>query len=208
MIDRAKEVLRRSFVYALYQKYQVWQWRSHNKPGPPPHRVKQEALLEYRKKYGVNVFVETGTYRGDMVEVLRKVMKEAWSIEVNHELCLKAQRRFAADPRVHIVEGDSGEVLSGMLAGISERCLFWLDGHYSMGVTGRGAEDCPIRRELASIFAHKVPDHVILIDDARCFRGCDGYPTIEEIRGIVETNRPGWSCDIADDIIRIHAAPE
>jgi hypothetical protein len=199
-----KSVLRQSFVYGLYQRYQVWDWQKHDKAGPPPHRIKQATLLQYRSRYDINVLIETGTYRGDMVEVLRKTMREVWSIEVNHELFVKARQRFAADPRVHIVEGDSGNVLPEVLSGISERCLFWLDGHYSGGVTGKGDQDCPIRLELAGIFSHKVADHVILIDDARCFRGCDGYPTLEELRSIVQTYRPGWSCDVADDIIRIH----
>ena len=51
----------------------------------------------------------------------------------------------------------------------SRKALFWLDGHYSGGVTGRTEHDCPLWFELEAIKGSGRNDHVVIIDDARCF---------------------------------------
>jgi hypothetical protein len=86
--------------------------------------------------------------------------------------------------------------------------LFWLDGHYSGGITAKGPLDTPIVKELDSILNHSVTGHVILIDDARCFVGENDYPTIDELREILHTERPRWVFEVKDDIIRIHEKPD
>jgi hypothetical protein len=81
--------------------------------------------------------------------------------------------------------------------------LFWLDGHYSAGITARGSLETPVQRELEIILA-SANDHVILVDDARCF-GTGDFPTLDAVRALVAELRPGWTCVVNDDIIRIHA---
>jgi hypothetical protein len=103
---------------------------------------------------------------------------------------------------VTILEGDSGVLLPDVLAERQEPCLFWLDGHYSAGVTARGDLETPILKELDAILSHPWPD-VVLVDDARCF-GQGDYPSIDGIRAMVADRRPKWSVSVADDIIRIH----
>ncbi len=44
------------------------EWERQGRPVPPPHVVKQRVLRGYAERYHLNIFVETGTYRGDMVE--------------------------------------------------------------------------------------------------------------------------------------------
>jgi len=104
---------------------------------------------------------------------------------------------------VHIHQGDSGEVLGAVIAPLEEPCLFWLDGHYSGGITALGAESTPILRELEAIAAHPIPAHVILIDDARCFTGTDGYPTIDDLGALARRLWPDCEFRVADDILRI-----
>ena len=60
-----------------------------------------------------------------------------------------------------------------------EKILFWLDGHFSGVGTGGGDDICPIINELRLIAQSNRNDHCILIDDARCFTGEDGYPTLD-----------------------------
>ena len=109
-----------------------------------------------------------------------------------------------ADPNVTILQGDSGEVLRGLLPRIDRPALFWLDGHFSDADTARSALITPIRTELDHILAHPLARrHVILIDDARLFNGEDDYPTLESLNAVLA--RAGFpACRVQDDIIRIH----
>jgi len=150
------------------------------------------------------ILIETGTYLGDMVYAMRKSFSKILSFELDQSLYEQARRRFAADRHIEIIHGDSGQLLPQYLTNINERCLFWLDGHYSGGITARGELDTPIKRELEHIFAHAISDHVILIDDARCFTGQNDYPTLDELRELVSERTQGWQFSVEDDVVRIH----
>jgi len=91
-----------------------------------------------------------------------------------------------------------------VIAAIDEPTTFWLDAHYSGGITAKGEKDTPVMEELYAIlnqFKHRC---VILIDDARCFNGKDDYPTIEEVRGFIFGKQHDWVFEVRNDIIRIH----
>jgi hypothetical protein len=130
--------------------------------------------------------------------------KHIYSIEIDRALYSAAVRLFRRHQHVHLVLGDSSDALPQVLSEVRQPSIFWLDGHYSGGVTGRGALDSPIAKELAHIWRHGRFEHVILIDDARHFTGQDGYPTVQELGEIVASHRPAWVCEVRDDIIRIH----
>jgi hypothetical protein len=179
-------------------------WLHDGKPVPPPHIVKQMVVREFANRHPARVLVETGTFLGDMVHAVRDNFEKLHSIELSEELAERARTRFAGDSRITIHSGDSADVLRRILAQVKQPCIFWLDGHYSGGFTALGAKETPIRAEMEAIFAHGVDDHVILIDDARCFDGTHDYPTVDELRSIVHQSRPGWSVLVQDDIIRIH----
>ena len=83
----------------------------------------------------------------------------------------KEKERFKNDTNIRIIQGDSGKVLSDILKDIREQAIFWLDGHYSAGITSKGEKDCPIFEELNAILENQKYNHVLLIDDARCFNG-------------------------------------
>ena len=179
-------------------------WLDRGKPPRPPHGVKVSAIQSYAEQFSLHTLIETGTYLGDMVEACRGAFARIFSVELSRELFEKARERFAPDPSVAIVHGDSSEVLPQVLAKVDTPALFWLDAHYSGGITAQGTELTPIFRELEIIFAHPVPGHVILIDDAGDFIGTDGYPTLAELKAFVQRHRPGIHFEVRDDIIRIH----
>ena len=133
-------------------KKELEQWRKNNCPVPPPHVVKQITIEEHQKKYGYNILVETGTFRGDMVEAQKKNFKKIISMEIGNDLFKKARKRFKGDENVFIVHGDSGKMLPEILNDINEPAIFWLDGHYSNGITAMGNTECPIFEELDAIF--------------------------------------------------------
>src|SRR5262249_43165449 len=123
------------------------------------------------------------------------------SFELDQNLAAQAQERFANDSHIQIVQGDSGKLLGEYLATIDEPCLFWLDGHYSGGITAKGTLETPIKNELTAILSHPYDGNLILIDDARCFTGENDYPTLDKLKGFI---KPSHKFSVEHDVIRIH----
>ncbi len=190
------------FVFSLREKYEYRQWIKNGRPSPPPHIVKQNAIREYREKYGCNVLVETGTFLGDMIEAQKRFFKSLHSVELSPELFELAKKRFLKDSNVFLWQGDSGEVLRDIVVKLDEPALFWLDGHYSGDFTALGKKECPVLEELEAIFSGRNFDHIILIDDARLFTGEGDYPKIEELNALVSAKNNRYKLLVKDDIIR------
>src|ERR1700733_2673124 len=127
-------------------------WQKNDFPVPPPESVKRRTLAAYGSAFQIDTLIETGTFKGDTIRALREQFQQLYSIELSHELAVRAQYRFRKHSKIKIIEGDSGAVLPTLLSNIHTRCLFWLDGHYSGGVTAQGNIDTPINQELKIIF--------------------------------------------------------
>ena len=179
-------------------------WRSEGCPLPPPNAVKQGTIIRYATEAGIRVLVETGTYEGRTLRAVRPYFARLYSIELGEDLYRKACARFQSDPKVFLFQGDSGDRLRDILeiAG-DQRCLFWLDAHYSRGDTARGSEDTPVLRELHAIAGHSRKDHVILVDDARCFGTDPAYPGLGRMEALAAQLFRGSSFSVSEDIIRI-----
>jgi len=189
-------------MQAIRRLYHVIRWNLRGKPVPPPQEIKQSTVKHYQKRFGPQVFVETGTYLGDMVAAVMLRFRQIYSVELSPELYERARKRFAAYQNVHISHGDSSEVLSGILSEIAEPCLFWLDGHFSGGITARGTVDFPILGELECIREHKIKNHVILIDDARLFGESSDIPGKTEVMESLRAINPKYTIEERHDIIR------
>ncbi len=153
-------------------------WEAKGCPAPPPDSYKQWAVKEAGK--GFDIFVETGTYLGDMVWAQRKNFGTIYSIELGKELHNNAKYRFKDCQNVHLMIGDSAEVLEHLILFIYKPALFWLDAHFSGGITVKGDRVTPILAEIDIIKGSSL-NHKILIDDARCF-GKMGFPSLKMIR--------------------------
>jgi hypothetical protein len=193
-------------ITTAYRKYRrsqlIKKWREVGSPAPPPHVVKQDAIDNYRRKSGIKVLVETGTYYGDMVVAQKDSFSRIYSIELGVDLWEEAKKKFEPFSHIEILQGDSGKVLLGLMPRIAEPVIFWLDGHYSAGVTALGEKVCPVFEELDAIFTDKSSQHILLIDDARLFKGDGDYPTIEALKAHMKNKNPDYSMDVRDDIIR------
>jgi len=143
-------------------------------------------FAKYKKKY----FVETGTFRGDGVQqALDAGYEEVYSIELSESLYMCAKERFKDRPNVHLIHGDSSKVLWDVISQINGPITFWLDGHYSGGITARGETTTALLQELDAIARHPIKTHTILIDDVRDFGGAgfDFIPmdtAIAKLKGI------------------------
>jgi hypothetical protein len=141
-----------------------------------------------------------------MVYAMLDKFEKIYSIEFDPVLYQEAKKKFSCYPHVHIVHGESGELLPGILKEITQSCLFWLDAHWSGGATAKGDLETPIIQELESILNHpNAVNHILLIDDARCFTGENDYPELEKLEQYIHNTHPGWSFIVKDDIIRIHS---
>ncbi|MGI8549511.1 MAG: hypothetical protein ACR2PL_01765 [Dehalococcoidia bacterium] len=146
-------------------------------------------------------FVETGTFLGNMSWHASRLFTQVHTIELDPELAMRATRRFAGVMNVTVHHGDSGSVLPALLETLDSPCVFWLDGHYSGGITARGYLDTPIVGELQAIADHHVRPHAVLIDDARVFGTDDAYPTLGEVIRLLRNIDPAFHVAVSSDII-------
>ena len=192
-------------LWKIRERRQKKHWERGGRCGPP-HIIKQEMLLEHARTYNTRVLVETGTFLGDMIYAMKDHFREIYSIELSDQFYKRAGIAFRNYPHVHLVPGNSAHALGGVMDRISERCLFWLDGHYSGGITASAEDRSPIRAELEVILRHPVKDHVILIDDANCFDGEHGYPSIFEMYQLVVNRFPQYEMQVFDNVIQLRPA--
>lgn len=211
MMKALKRFLRRTRIYhafkrrrtASQRKREVLEWQAQGRPAPPPHVVKQKAIRDLAREFGLKTLVETGTYYGDMVEAMRFSFHHIYSIELSRELYQKARERFSGDRRISLIQGDSGVELGTLVPTLEGPALFWLDGHYSAGVTAKGDKETPIFEELTHILGSPEKRHVILIDDARCFGTDPAYPSLAELYEFIKGKRPEVRITVSGDAIRI-----
>ncbi len=202
-----RTILQRTALYSRWersrQNKEYQDWLTIGQPVPPPHRAKQLSIIDLAHKHSMNVFIETGTYLGDMVEAMKGIFDQIHSIELSAALYRLALKRFRGYPGIHLYQGDSGTVLGEILKELHVPALFWLDGHYSSGATSKGPLETPIEQELKHILNHPLrAKHVIVIDDARLFTGRNDYPTIESVH--TAATAAGYNFfEIESDSIRI-----
>jgi hypothetical protein len=164
---------------------------------------KQAVVAKYGREFGLEVLVETGTYLGHMVEACKSQFEQVYSIELDPTLHKNAREKFCNDSHVHLLQGDSAKILPGILVQLDQSTLFWLDGHFSEGITARGDKDTPIIQELEAIFNQFHHPFVILIDDARLFIGRHDYPKLSELIAFVTKRAPNILVQVEQDIIRL-----
>jgi hypothetical protein len=152
------------------------------------------ASVDLFKRHPNTVLVETGTYLGDGVKAaLAAGFAIIRSVELSNDLFEKNAARFAAHTQVKIYHGSSEEQLWNMISDIREPITFWLDAHYSGGITVKGSEMSPILKEIAIIGRHPIKTHTILIDDRRQVGTADfDFVTEEQIHAVIRAINPAY----------------
>lgn len=182
---------------------EIRRWIKAGCTGIAPSPIKRMVISAYRERYGLNQFIESGTYLGDTVAyVAQQKNVRATSIELDDAYFLSAKERFRSYPNVRILQGDSGKLLPEIVQRLQTPALFWLDGHYSGGDTGMGALNTPVNAELNAILNSSVEGHVVLIDDAHCFDGTRDYPHLDKLLETVRRKNTHY-IDVSTDIIRL-----
>jgi len=185
------------------QSWQFRQWKQQGRPIPPPHIVKVRVLQAYARRSGYSCLVETGTYLGDMVASIKDSFTAVHSIELDSFLAKRATKLFAPYLQVQIHQGDSGKVLPKLLKQLQQPAIFWLDAHYSGGITAKGVQETPIVQELEAIFALSRYENIIVIDDARHFGVMPDYPQLQEFIRYFKKKHPSYSVQVENDSIQL-----
>jgi hypothetical protein len=170
------------------------------KSGPVPHQIKVKLIKSRLANLSSPVFVETGTYLGDTVAAVQGMCAQIISIEVDPKLCASARRRFVDKEHISILEGDCLEVFPQILHMLKRPAVFWLDAHYSGGITGRGKVDDPILISLAHLKTHPIT-HAVLVDDARTFDGRDSRPALIDVFEALRDIDPDYRLSVFHDVI-------
>jgi hypothetical protein len=177
-------------------------WDRGGRKSSPPHLVKQRLIRRYAAQHRCATLVETGTFRGDMLLAMLNDFRTLYSIELHPGLYSRAQRLFLNQPKVRLLQGDSGQRIADVLKDLNEPAVFWLDGHFSAGNTAKADLETPVMAELDQVLKHRIPNHVVLIDDARLFTGQNDYPTLDFVKA--QLARAGnFTVTIEDDVIAI-----
>lgn len=119
-----------------------------------------------------STFVETGTYIGETVRSVQPYFENVHTIEISDYLYDRFFKEHPEYQNVTVHLGDSVKVIPELLEKFDEnqKCVFWLDGHYSHGCTSKGDKDVPLLEECKSIDELYKPDEgLVLVDDYRLF---------------------------------------
>ena len=128
-----------------------------------------QLVHELRRHLPFTTFVETGTFRGETLDIVQPLFDECFSVEFSNEHYEAARQRFAASPNIRVWHGDSAGFLRENRALFADKStLFWLDAHWCVGGDSNEKSQCPLLQELAAIKTLN-PQSALLIDDARLF---------------------------------------
>lgn len=196
---------------AWFWKIEEYAQRNIVVTGTPTNPVKfnpndSHLKIDYLKKHGNGrIFVETGTYMGQTVELLKDLpdFSEINSIELNEELANLAKIKFADDEKVKIWQGDSIDVLQTIISKTNEPMTFWLDAHASGNIKGGRSGGSPVLDELKAIKASPIKTHTIMIDDVRLFGSAEwSYVKLEDALKLIEEINPNYKISFLDGQVK------
>lgn len=113
-------------------------------------------------------FVETGTYVGETIFTLEPYFDRLHTIEFSEKYHNNTKSKYNGN-KINFILGDSSIEFKSLLPTLNEKCIFFLDGHWSGGDTGHSAKDCPLVEEMTLINDLFTDEAIIIIDDVRLF---------------------------------------
>jgi uncharacterized protein DUF268 len=168
--------------------------------------VPEELVLFMQRAFCLNVFIETGTFKGATSCWAADHFKKVITIELSKELFEETAEKYRHLQNVDFRYGNSSDELANIVKHLDESAVFWLDAHHcSLNTAGNGSR-APILEEIDAI-SLSAYDHFILIDDARLFLApppdphrMDEYPDICTLIEQVKRHKKHYIV-IYDDVI-------
>lgn len=121
-----------------------------------------------------NIFVESGTLEAETTINLQQYFDKVHTVELSEKYYNLSKEKIneLGIENVSIHFGDTIDILPQLLSSLSneDKCIFFLDGHWSSGDTAKGRKDCPLIEECKSIDSLYLSEKgIIIIDDYRLF---------------------------------------
>ena len=155
-------------------------------------------------------FVETGTFRGDTLEMALRFPFRQWhSVELSPDYFAAAQKRFAGRENVRLHLGASPEALRALQPAFADRAtLFWLDAHWCVAEKTAGEQSqSPLLEELRAV-QQLNENSVLLIDDARLYlcapprpHRAGDWPSFQQVLDALRALSAGHDVSVCNDVI-------
>lgn len=169
--------------------------------------VPRELMLFIKANDEIDTFIESGTYLGATAFWASQHFSKVITIEASKELRDTAAQKYSSQKNIEFRHGNSPDVLADIVQQLDTPAIFWLDAHWSGGITYGQQIECPLRLELEIIKTSK-QENIVLIDDASFFLSpppaphrIDAWPTISEIIKDLERINPNYYTVIWNDVI-------
>ena len=167
-------------------------------------------INELFKYIDSNVFIETGTYKGDTLYRIADSKEcnpsKIISLELSDIFFNSCVKRFINYPSVLLYKANSKYDLYDIIKDINSPITFWLDSHWS-GTPDVGCDNqtlCHVLQELYQINQHPIKTHTIMIDDIRLMNlslnRYEGFPvSLEQITDSIYNINPEYKIKYYDD---------
>ncbi|NBV99652.1 MAG: hypothetical protein EBR67_09150 [Proteobacteria bacterium] len=122
-------------------------------------------------------FIESGTFLGNGIYRAFSVgYEKVYTCDINKEFVENAKKNFFGKDLI-VVNEPSEVAFVEFLSSIDAPSLIWLDGHMMPDENGEirpytvkeNLEYCPLVKEIDIIKKTKIKEHIIVIDDFKCF---------------------------------------
>jgi hypothetical protein len=88
--------------------------------------VNVELVNCIQRVVAASTFVETGTFEGNSIEIVKTLFDEIHSIELSETYYEKAKERFKNEPKVKLYQGNSDQWLRILQPQLKDKSVYWL----------------------------------------------------------------------------------